>query len=498
VSGARGVGRKTRQGLSWTAGGAIASKVVRLAVLAILSRLLAPTDFGLVAAVMVVIQLGSLIKDLGVGLALVQRKDLDPEHVEAAFMLSLLFGIGLSVAIAIAAAPIADFFDMEGSVSLIRVLGLLFFFRGVGLVPSFMLKRAMRFKALTILDFLGYVAGSILSVTLAFHGYGVWSLVWGYMLETAVNVLMLLYLSPPPLTFQPRPRHLRELLGFGLGKSLAGIGNYLATQGDYIVVGRVLDKTQLGLYQRAYDLVRFPANVFSTVAGSVLFSAFARVQDDFERLARAYRRAMFASALVLLPTSVALIVLAPEVISILMGDQWGFAVSPFRIMALTMLFRTTYKLGVMVGRSSGQVFHIAVWQFVYAGLVIGGAAISVRWGLDGVAATTAFAVAVNFVAMSWIGARVTQLPIMDLVRAHAAPLLITTAIAATVWPLASTLRAAEALPIVVAGVSTVAGTIVFLILAIALARRGRGDWPWLVEALQSVLRRKRKQRAPEV
>src|SRR5262249_28739893 len=161
------------------------------------------------------------------------------------------------------------------------------------------------------------------------------------------------------------------------GQSAASLANYFANQGDYMVVGRMLDTAELGVYQRAYELMRVPANVFTNVAGSVLFSAFAKVQDDPERAGRAMKRAMFACAAVILPASAGLIVLAPEAIRIVLGPKWGSAVWPFRIMAISMLFRTTYKLGALVGRSSGEVFKIALWQTIYAVCVIGGALISV-------------------------------------------------------------------------------------------------------------------------
>src|SRR3978361_1187050 len=91
----KGLARRTRQGSWWTAAGALASNVVRLGVYAALGRILSRTEFGIVAAAMTVIQLGNTLKDLGVGIALVQRKDLEPEHIEAAFTFSVVLGVVL-------------------------------------------------------------------------------------------------------------------------------------------------------------------------------------------------------------------------------------------------------------------------------------------------------------------------------------------------------------------------------------------------------------------
>jgi O-antigen/teichoic acid export membrane protein len=488
---AKGLARRTRQGISWTAAGALASNLVRLGVYAALGRILSRTEFGIVAAAMTVIQLGNTLKDLGVGVALVQRKDLEPEHIEAAFTFSVVLGLVLGGAMFAGADLFARFYGIEASVAIIRLLSLLFVLRGVSLVPGFLCRRNMQFRALTIVDLAGYLAGSAVSVGLALGGAGAWSLAWGYVVETALNVAMLIYLAPPPRRLRLHKRHLRELLGFGMGQSAANLANYFANNGDYMVVGHFLGPAKLGLYQRAYELMRFPATVFTSVAGSVLFSAFAKVQDDPERLGRAFRRTLFASAIVLLPASAGLLVLAPEVVRILLGKGWSGVEWPFRIMAASMLFRTTYKLGSLVGKSAGDVFALAIWQVVYAAAVIGGALVAMRWDILGVATTTAVAVFLQFLAMSRLGLRATTLRARDLVRVHVEPVIYAAIVGGVAWAIASALRAAGAKFPIVAAATTLGGTLVFFALARTGMRRGTGDWPWLRETLGQLVKRRK-------
>jgi O-antigen/teichoic acid export membrane protein len=339
----------------------------------------------------------------------------------------------------------------------------------------------MQFRALTIVDLAGYLAGSALSVGLALGGAGAWALAWGYVLETVVNVAMLVYLAPPPRRLRMHKRHLRDLLGFGMGQSAANLASYFANNGDYMVVGHFLGPAKLGLYQRAYELMRFPATVFTSVAGSVLFSAFAKVQDDRERLGRAFRRTLFASAIVLLPASAGLIVLAPELVRILLGKGWSGVEWPFRIMATSMLFRTTYKLGALVGKSSGDVLALAIWQVVYAACVIGGALVAMHWDILGV-------------ALSRLGLAATTLRWRDIAAAHVEAVIYAAVVGAVAWAIATGLRAAGQSFPVVAAVTTIGGTLVFLVLARRGLRRGRGDWPWLADALGQFLKKKKKQK----
>jgi O-antigen/teichoic acid export membrane protein len=493
----KGLARRARQGVSWTAAGTLASNLVRLALYAALGRILSQTQFGTVTAAMTVIQFGNTIKELGVGVALVQRKELEPEHVEGAFTFSVLLGVVLGAATFASAGVFARFYAIEDSVGLIRLLSVLFVLRGIAVVPSFMCRREMNFRALTIVDLVGYLAGAATSITLALAGAGAWALAWGYVIETALNVAMLLYLAPPPRRLRLHRRHLRELLGFGMGQSVANLASYFANNGDYMVVGHFLGPARLGLYQRAYELMRFPATIFTSVAGTVLFSAFSRVQDDPERLGRAFRRTLFASAIVLLPASAGLIVLAPEIVRILLGNRWSGIEWPFRIMAVSMLFRTTYKLGALVGRTSGDLYALASWQIVYAACVIGGALVAMRWDILGVSITTAISVFLQFLAMARLGLHATTLRWRDLARVHVEATINAVIVGGIAWAIATALRAAhQSLPVVAAG-TTLGGTLVFFVLARAGMRRGRGEWPWLRESLAGFLRKtKRAARAP--
>lgn len=488
----KGLAKKTRQGISWTAAGAIASNLVRLVVYAGLGRILSKTEFGTVAAAMTVIQLGNTLKDLGIGLALVQRKQLEREHVETAFTFSVVLGVGLAAGIFFGAGAFARFYDIEGSVGIIRLLSLLFLLRGVAMVPSFMCRRDMQFRALTIVDVAGYLAGSALSIGLALAGAGAWALAWGYVVETLVNVGMLVVLAPPPRRLGWSKRHFRELFGFGMGQSIGNLAAYFANNGDYMVVGHFLGPAKLGLYQRAYELMRFPATVFTNVAGSVLFSAFAKIQDDPERLGRAFRRTLFASALVLLPASAGLIVLAPEVVRILLGDGWTGVEAPFRIMAISMLFRTTYKLGSLVGKSGGEAFALAGWLGFYALCVVGGALIGIHWDILGVAATTALSVFLQFVAMAHYGRRATTLSYREILAAHIAPTIFAVIVGAVAWLVAVALRHVGAPFLVTAAATSTIGGLVFVALAAANMRRATGDWPWLLDTFKQIVRRKKK------
>jgi PST family polysaccharide transporter len=493
----KGVGKKTLRGITWTLVGQILSNLLRIVVLAVLGRLLSPAEFGQVAAGLTVITLAQALRNVGVGLALVQRRDLEPAHVEAAFSFSVLFALFLSALTFLGAPAIGDLYDIPESVPILRALAVMFFLRGVASTSSFLCQRDLSFRAMTIADTAAYVAGSVISIAFAFRGAGAWSLVAGYLVEAAFGCVALLYIRPPPLTLRLRWRPLRDLLGFGGGHTAAAFANYFANQGDYIVVGRYLDAAALGFYTRAYELIRYPSVIFNNVFGTVFFSSFSRMQDDPVRLGQAFRRVLFVNAVLLLPMSAGLIVLAPEAIRLLMGPGWDSAVLPLQIMALSMMFRTSYKAGAIVARSSGDVLKIAGWQVVYAVMVTGGALASVRWGITGVSCTTALAVAASFLALSRLGLRRVTLGWRRLAGAHVPGLVAAALVVAGALPVALLLRGqgAPAAAVAAAGVAAgCAGPAAYFLFSF---RRRHPDWVWAWETLRQVAGKKRRKAEDE-
>jgi len=285
---------------------------------------------------------------------------------------------------------------------------------------------------------------------------------------------------------------LRDLLGFGAGQTVIQLAGILATYGDNFVVGRTFGPAALGYYTRAYDLIKLPSAVFGNVVGNVLFPAFSRLQGDKARLASGFRRVIMVNALVLLPASAALIAVAPEAIRVVMGERWDAAVLPFRILAISMMMRTSYKVAAMVASAAGAVGAVAAANVVYMVCVIAGATLSVRWGIEGVAATTALSLVVVYVHCSYLAMQVSGVPARALLGAHVPGLLLAAVASAAAWPAVWALRAAGApaalsfAAIAVLGIALALGATALWLRA--AAPRG-GDAAWLREELARVGRR---------
>jgi PST family polysaccharide transporter len=482
---------KVRRGIGWNAAGALLTNLLRLATVAILGRLLSPGDFGVVAAALSVIALFHMIRDVGLAPAYIQRRDVDEAHQRTLFAFSLYLGLVLGALLLAIAPLLGRWYGIERSVPVMQALSVMFVLRGISAASIASCQRNLNFRAPAIIDAAAFALGTGVTIATAAAGLGPWALVWGYLTESVVSALLFVGVAPPRPGLGVDRAALRELLGFGAGHTVAQLANAVALQGDYFVVGRTMGAEILGYYTRAYELVRIPATVFSSVVGSVLFPAFSRLQDDPAQLARAMSRTLFASAAVLLPLSAALMVAAPEFLQVLLGAQWGAAVVPFQWLVASMCARTSYKVGGLVARAAGDVTGIAAIQVIYAVLVVGGAAlVQPAHGVTGVAASTTAAIAVVYLLSSWAGIRHARWSWLGFVRAHGVGVVGAVAAALVLMPLIPSLRAASMAPLGIllaaAAVAAVCG-VGSLLLAV---RAGSDDAGWLARELTRWRRRR--------
>lgn len=411
--------RSTVSGMFWMASSNGLSGVLKIVVLVVLARLLSPADFGIVGAALIVIGFSAIFSQLGLGPALVQRRELEPRHIQTAFAASLVFGLLLAGLLWVSAPAIARFFHIESSVEVLRALAWIFPVKGLSGVAECLVQRDLRFRWLATRDVISYALGyGLVGIVLAWAGWGVWALVAAQITQTALNTAILLAFRPPALRPLPSWRAFVELMDFGVGFTAARVANFLANQGDNLVVGRMLGPQALGIYTRAYQLMAVPTTLFGDVLDRVLFPTMAKVQGDAQRLAAAYLQAVASIALVMLPIGVVMTVLAPEFIIVLLGPKWVDVIPPFQVFAIGLLFRTSYKMSDSIARATGAVYRRAWRQAIYAALVFIGAWVGSRWGVRGVAVGVLASLVINFILMADLSLAVAHTTWRRFAEAH--------------------------------------------------------------------------------
>jgi PST family polysaccharide transporter len=227
---------------------------------------------------------------------------------------------------------------------------------------------------------------------------------------------------------------------YGVGHSAARVGVILANQADNLVVGRWLGAVALGLYSRAYQLMSLPTALLGDVLDKVLFPTMARVQDEPRRLASAYLQGTALLALLTLPAGVVAAILAPELVVVAFGPRWEAAVSPFQVLALGMMFRTSYRMSDSLSRATGRVYRRAWRQGLYAALVFLGAWLGQYRGVTGVAAGVLCALFLNYLIMAQLSLSVGQISWPQFVQAQLPAVRLTMLVGAVTLAIAEGTR----------------------------------------------------------
>lgn len=394
-------GRRTAAGLGWSAAGIGSQALGQLVLLVVLARLLTPAEFGVVTATVTVVGLGKLLTQQVVSATVIQRGDLTDDHIRAAFWLSIGTGAVVTAALVGAAPALARWFDMPQLAGTTRVLAAVFLLQSAALVAQALLERSFQFRQVAIIEVFSYGIGFVgVGVAFGLAGAGVWAVVAAHAGQAVLQSTGVLLARRHPKAPRFRWRSVADLGSIGGGFAAARAFNFVALQGDNVVVGHALGASALGAYGRAYQLLAMPAMLFGQIIDRVLFPVMADLQGDHERLGRDYRVAVSITVVVMAPASVLLVVLGPEVVRTLLGAGWDDVVAPLQILALGLVPRTAYKMSDTLAKATGHAYARAGRQAVYAALVILGATLGQRWGLVGVAVAVTAAIVVNHVLMA--------------------------------------------------------------------------------------------------
>ncbi|HUR18794.1 MAG TPA: lipopolysaccharide biosynthesis protein [Acidimicrobiales bacterium] len=390
-----GLRAQVTSGLRWGMVDQGFQQFARLAILAVLTKLVAPADFGIIAMAFIVTQLADLLGDLGFGSALVHRRELSPEHVTTATTLSGLAGLLMAAVVAWSSPHLASFFEEPDLHPVLLVMSLTFIFRALQGAPRQLLQRELRFRPIVVSTVIAVSVGGVAGVVLAFLGAGVWALVAYSLGETFVAFVAVALAALRAGVWHPRIGINRaaaaDLAGFGAYSSGFRLIYYGQTNIDNLIVGKVLGATALGFYGLAYRLMLFPIQKVADVVWSVVFPAFSSIQHDIARIRTAFCRAIRSIALLCFPASLGIAVTAPVLIPLVFGSRWLPAVATVQILALNgpriAMNRLNGAVYSAIGKPSLDFWMAATGFFFY----VIGFAVGVGHGIAGVA--TGFTVA---------------------------------------------------------------------------------------------------------
>ncbi|HSA99607.1 MAG TPA: lipopolysaccharide biosynthesis protein [Anaerolineales bacterium] len=410
----RQIAQKTAWGFIWNFSAYFLGKLVVLITTSILARILAKNDFGLVAVAVVAINYLSVLKDLGLGAALIQRKGDVQEAVNTVFTINIIIGLTLSTIAVLIAPFVAIYFKDPQITSVLRWMGISFVINALGSVHTNWLVRDLNYRRKLIPDLGGALAKGALSIGMAYLGYGVWSLVFGQIAGAVVSVILVWIILP----WRPRLDLNRKIAGalmkFGASVTAIDIINEITDNIDYVIVGRIFGLVPLSIYTLAYRLPEMLLIGNLWVMGGVVFPAFSNVQDRPNELRRGFLASVRFVELIAVPICLGLLIAADPIVRVVFGDQWLESIPVLRVLAV---YAWVYSLGYHVGgfyKAIGRPDILLRLSILTLVIIIPSLLIGAQFGIIGVAVGHLIAILIRRIISLGIATRFVNVSILDI------------------------------------------------------------------------------------
>jgi PST family polysaccharide transporter len=371
------------EGTSWNVASQISVQVLAIGVTIVLARLLNPEDFGVVAIANVFFGFAYLFADLGMGMAVIQRSQVDDEYLSTAFWASVIAGLGIAIIYSAAAPAISWFYDKDILRSIVLLSSAGFILGSLTSVHTSMLRKRLEFDKIALIGITSKVISGISSIGIALLGFGIWSLVLGGLIAQVLMIPFVWYLVrwTPRLAFSKRC--FKDMFGFSSNLLAFNFFNYFARNFDNLLVGKVLGAQTLGYYSLAYNVMLKPLTYISWSIGTVLFPVLSSIQTDKERVRLAYLRVVRSISLITFPMMTGLMIVSREFVLALYGPKWEPVVLPLQLLCAVGAMQS---IGTTVGtvfNSQGRSDLQLKWGVFASCIYIIAFLIGVQWGLIG-------------------------------------------------------------------------------------------------------------------
>lgn len=392
--------KQVLQGGVWQFASVTLRAILQLGILGILARHVSPQEFGLIAIANITISFTRIFSQVGLGPAIIQRKELSSNHLRVGFSLTMLLSCFFFSVIWILAPPIALFFKEESVIPVLKVIGLSFLLEAPGVISESLLERELKFKSLLFINISTYTLGyGCVGIVLALKNFGVWAIVIATLVQILFKTILLLICHPYPMKPLIVGKEIGDLIAFGGGLTLSRIFNIGALQGDYLIVGHFLGVAALGLYERVFRIMLLPVRYFGEALDRVMFPAMSRMQADSEKLLDFYTTSISLVNFFLMPLSALLILVAPELVLILLGSDWMEVVIPLQILLFSISILTSSRMADALVRATGAVYQSTLVKLFYALFVLLFSWLGHFKGITGVVIGVNTAILTNYILM---------------------------------------------------------------------------------------------------
>lgn len=390
--------------MKWTTVSTVVTTICQYAKLAILAHLLTTTDFGLMGMVMVIVGFAQAFADMGISNAIIHRQDSTREQLSSLYWLNITAGIVVAGLVAAAAPLVVRFYHEPRLTNLIYWTAGVFLIIPIGQQFQMLLQRDLKFNRLAVVEMCAALAGAAVAIITAFLKFGVMSLIWGLIAESAIKSLLFLVEGwkkwRPGLHFNRKD--LKGYLSFGMYQMGDRSLDFYNSNIDYIIIGRFLGPSTLGIYTLAYQLIVTPLVRLNPIITKVAFPVFAKRQTEDDVLRRAYKEVSKMIALVTMPILIGIAATAPVLVPVIFGNKWKPAIAVIQILTILGILKSLTNPVGSLWLAKGRADIGFKWNLFVAFITTGLFLLIVRHGIYAMAWAESMLNCFLFIIILWL------------------------------------------------------------------------------------------------
>jgi len=367
---------KAFSAVRWTSLNTICQIVIQILTLVILGRLLSPEAFGLMAMVMVVVEIVNVFARMGLGEAIIYKKEISQNEISSLFYLNVFVGFFLFCTVFFSSSLVSYIYSEPDLIPLVRIVALIFFISSFGVIFEVLLRKHLLFNIFSQINILSHVVSFVAMVTMAIYGFGVYSLVLGQVVLQLVKSFMLFGVA---LIRNWTPRFHFKLnettffVRFGVYRVLAMSANQFNSRSDQLMIGALLGPVALGFYNVAFRVIYLPIQKISPILTQVAFPFFAKIQDDTPRLKRVFLKYANLVVSINAPVLFGIAALAPIIVPLVLGQKWTPSVPIVQSLTFYIFVRSLFNAsgGLLIakGKANWECYWNLVMLFIIPSIV---------------------------------------------------------------------------------------------------------------------------------
>lgn len=357
---------------------------VQLINIVVLAKIIPPAEYGLMAMALVVVNLGTLLRDLGTSSAIIKEKDLSNSLINTVFWFNVFMGCILAIIVCAISPLIAELYNQDRLVEILICMSIIFPLSSCASAHLALMQRESKFKKISFVEIFSSVISLIIALVAAFNGMGVFSLIMQAISINFISALLFWRLSKwrPHYNEFVNFNEMRKILGFTANVSLFNIVNYFSRNADSFIIGKYMSAAILGGYNLAYRIMLFPLQSLTFVASRSLYPILSHHQEDTKKVSIIYLNCAFVVLLISAPLMSGLAIVSDPFVNFIFGPQWHITAEVLKWLAPTAILQSVLSTTGSVFMAKGRTDILLRLGILGTLLQVSGFIIGVQYDIE--------------------------------------------------------------------------------------------------------------------